>query len=132
MSTNSDVLSFYSLQMLFLILIIISIYFYIQKMDNVYLLLSFVFFVIQIIVSVCVFKYLENKYKLQIKKNGIPLYILLNNSIILFIILFTGLFIKDKNYLFLILVLIFLILHFSINAVIIGFSSGLSSLFLKF
>lgn len=128
MSTNSDFLSFYSLQMLFLILIIISIYFYIKKMDNAYLLLSFVFFITQIIVSVCVFKYLENKYKLQIKKNGIPLYILLNNSIILFITLFAGLFIKDKKYLFLILALIFLILHFSINAVIIGFSSELSSL----
>ncbi len=128
MSANSDLLSFYSLQMLFLSLIIISIYFYIKKMDNAYLLLSFVFFITQIIVSVCVFKYLENKYKLQIKKNGIPIYILLNNSIILFITLFAGLFIKDKNYLFLILVLIFLILHFSINAVIIGFSSVLSSL----
>ena len=133
-SVDKDYWTFYIFEIIFIIFVILFTSLYIKTKNNNYLIIGIVFFIIQIIYSVFALKNIFIKYKLykDVKKSHIPLYFLINNLLIIFITLFMVFFIKNKNYLFLILSIIFIIIHFFYNAIIIwtlNFSDSLNLIF---
>jgi hypothetical protein len=119
---EKDYWTFYTFEIIFIIFIILFISLYLKTKNNNYLIFGIVFFIIQIIYSIFAIKYIYKKYKedKNIKKTGIPVYLLLNNLSIIFITVFMAFFIKNKNYLFLIFAIIFTVIHFFINLGMIG------------
>jgi hypothetical protein len=121
---EKDYWIFYTFEIIFIIFIILFISLYLKTKNNNYLIIGIVFFIIQIIYSVFAIKYMYKKYNedKNIKRSGIPIYLLINNLLIIFITIFMAFFIKNKNYLFLIFAIIFTIINFFINIGMIGYS----------
>jgi hypothetical protein len=124
---DKDFLLFYIIQAIFIIFIIYFTKLYIEKTNNTYLIYAIVFFIFQFIYSIFAIKHLISKYDMKdVKKSGLPIYLVFNNLLILFITFFMALFIKNKNYLFLILSIIFAFVHFTVNIGMIGYSLELN------
>jgi hypothetical protein len=126
---EKDYWTFYTFEVIFIIFIILFISLYIKTKNNNYLIFGIVFFIIQIIYSVFALKYIFIKYKVyqDLRKSRIPIYFFINNLLIIFITLFMAFFIKNKNYLFLILAIICIIIHFFYNTILIGWVLNISN-----
>ena len=125
---DKDFLLFYTIQAIFIIFIIFFTKLYIERTNNTYLILGILFFIIQFFYSIFAIKHLISKYNLtNVRKYGLLTYLVINNLLILFITFFMALFIKNKNYLFLILSIILAFVHFIINFGMIDYSLGINS-----
>jgi hypothetical protein len=126
---DKDYSTFYIFEIIFIIFIILFISLYLKTKNNNYLIFGIVFFIIQIIYSVFALKYIFIKYKAyqDLRKSRIPIYFFINNLLIIFITLFMAFFIKNKNYLFLILAIICIIIHFFYNTILIGWVLNISN-----
>ena len=128
-TVDKDYWTFYTFEIIFIIFITLFISLYIKTKNNNYLIFGIVFFIIQIIYSVFALKYIFIKYKVyqDLRKSRIPIYFFINNLLIIFITLFMAFFIKNKNYLFLILAIICIIIHFFYNTILIGWVLNISN-----
>jgi hypothetical protein len=120
---------YYTIEIILIIFIIYFTKLYIERKNNNYLTYGIIFFILQIIYSIIAIKYMSKKDNLDFKKYGMIKYLLLNNLLILFIIFCFALFIKNNNYLFLILSIIFAIMNYILNAAVIGFGVVLGTAF---
>ena len=125
--TDKDFLLFYGIQIIFMFFIIFFTKLYIERKNNQYLIYVIIFFIIKNIYSIFSIKHLISKYNIKdVKKSALPTYLIFNNLFIIFITFFTGLFLKNKNYLFLGLSIIFTFIHFYINFGMIDVSLNFS------
>jgi hypothetical protein len=111
---------YYTIEIIFIIFIIYFTKLYIQNKNNNYLKYGIIFFILQFIYSIIATKYIDKKDNLKFKKYGLISYLLVNNLLILFIIFCFALFIKNNNYLFLVLSIIFAFMNYYLNAAVIG------------
>ena len=120
---------YYTIEIIFIIFIIYFTKLYIQNKNNNYLIYGIIFFILQIIYSIIAIKYMSKKDNIDFKKDGVIKYLFVNNLLILFIIFCFALFIKNNNYLFLVLSIIFAIMNYILYVAVIGFGEVFGTLF---
>lgn len=109
---DGELVRFYSFQIVFITFILIFTSLYIKTKNYIYLILGIVSFIIQNIYFVIETNHIMSKYGLYWKRIGYyPIYLAIYNLIVLLITIFMTFFIISKNYLFLILVIVFLFIH---------------------
>jgi len=128
-----DVILFYIVLAIFIFSIIFFINLYAKTKNNTYLILGILFLVIQNIYYVIGMRHIFSLYNnndndKSIKnidesiKSGLPLVLLFNSLLIIFITIFIVFYIKNKNYLFLILAIIFTLiyLYYTTGTIVLG------------
>jgi uncharacterized membrane protein len=125
-----DVILFYIVLTIFIFSIIFFINLYAKTKNNTYLILGILFLIIQNIYYVIGMRHIfslnnNDKYIKNIDesiKSGLPLLLLFNSLLIIFITIFIVFYIKNKNYLFLILAIIFTLiyLYYTTGTIVVG------------